>query len=157
MCGGGVTFVANYLPLPHSSSFRRHPYLWRLSLCYSSTQFVQESTDGDVADVRNRLNVVNILKERGFLESLTSDSLRTTCSDPSLPTIRVYRGFNPTSKSLHLGNLLGIIVLSWFLRCGHRVVALVGGATGRVGDPSGKSFERPELDLLALDRNVSGF
>ncbi|GER52307.1 tyrosine--tRNA ligase [Striga asiatica] len=97
----------------------------------------------------SRQNVVEILEERGLLESLTSDALRRQ-SD-----IRVYCGFDPTAESLHLGNLLGIIVLSWFLRCGHRAVALVGGATGRVGDPSGKSLERPELDLASLDRNVS--
>ena len=49
----------------------------------------------------------------------------------------MYCGFDPTAESLHLGNLLGIIVLTWFQRCGHRPVALLGGATGRVGDPSG--------------------
>ncbi|KAK4370011.1 hypothetical protein RND71_009486 [Anisodus tanguticus] len=57
---------------------------------------------------------------------------------------------------LHLGNLLGLIVLSWFLRCGQNAVALIGGATGRVGDPSGKSLERPELDLVTLEKNISG-
>ncbi|XP_073137661.1 LOW QUALITY PROTEIN: tyrosine--tRNA ligase, chloroplastic/mitochondrial-like, partial [Henckelia pumila] len=51
--------------------------------------------------------------------------------------------------------LLGIIVLSWFLRCGHSAVALIGGATDRVGDPSRKSLERPDLDPAAVDRNVS--
>ena len=50
----------------------------------------------------------------------------------------MYCGFDPTAESLHLGNLLGIIVLTWFQRCGHRPVALLGGATGRVGDPSGE-------------------
>ncbi|CAN6809340.1 unnamed protein product, partial [Brassica oleracea] len=57
---------------------------------------------------------------------------------------------------LHLGNLLGIIVLSWFQRCGHQAVGLIGGATGRVGDPSGKSLERPELDSLTLEKNIAG-
>ncbi|KAL6495967.1 hypothetical protein OROGR_030530 [Orobanche gracilis] len=98
---------------------------------------------------RSRRNVVEILEERGLLESVTSDALRRQSE------IRVYCGFDPTAESLHLGNLLGIIVLSWFLRCGHQVVVLVGGATARVGDPSGKSLERPELDPLSLDRNVS--
>lgn len=92
---------------------------------------------------------MEILEERGLLESLTSDALRRQSE------VRVYCGFDPTAESLHLGNLLGIIVLSWFLRCGHHVVALVGGATGRIGDPSGKSLERPELDLTSLERNVS--
>ncbi|KAL6962022.1 tyrosine--tRNA ligase [Sarracenia purpurea var. burkii] len=102
-----------------------------------------------------RPNVVEILEQRGLLESLTSDNLRSACSDPNLPPLRVYCGFDPTAESLHLGNLLGIIVLSWFLRCGHKAVALVGGATGRVGDPSGKSLERPELDPQTLERNTN--
>lgn len=100
----------------------------------------------------SRQNVVEILEERGLLDSLTSDTLRRP---DLLPPLRVYCGFDPTAESLHLGNLLGIIVLSWFLRCGHQAVALVGGATGRIGDPSGKSLERPELDHISLDRNVS--
>ncbi|OIV91983.1 hypothetical protein TanjilG_06611 [Lupinus angustifolius] len=68
----------------------------------------------------------------------------------------VYCGFDPTAESLHLGNLLGIIVLSWFRRCGHKPVALIGGATARVGDPSGKCLERPELDVDTLERNAAG-
>ncbi|KAL1552821.1 tyrosine--tRNA ligase [Salvia divinorum] len=99
----------------------------------------------------SRCNVVQILEERGLLDSLTGDALRR----PDSPPLRVYCGFDPTADSLHLGNLLGLIVLSWFIRCGHRAVALVGGATGRVGDPSGKSLERPQLDLASLDRNVA--
>lgn len=98
----------------------------------------------------SRRNVVEILQERGLLDSITSESLR----HPLFP-LKVYCGFDPTADSLHLGNLLGIIVLSWFLRCGHSAVALIGGATGRVGDPSGKSLERPDLDPAALNRNVS--
>lgn len=99
----------------------------------------------------SRRNVVEILEERGLLDSITADSLRR----PDSPPLRAYCGFDPTADSLHLGNLLGLIVLSWFIRCGHRAVALVGGATGRVGDPSGKSLERPELDAASLDRNVA--
>ena len=52
--------------------------------------------------------------------------------------------------------MLGIVVLAWFQRCGHTPVALVGGATGRVGDPSGKSTERPVLDDATLEANVAG-
>ncbi|KAK3412905.1 hypothetical protein EUGRSUZ_I01565, partial [Eucalyptus grandis] len=103
---------------------------------------------------RPRPNVVDVLEERGLLESVTSENLRSACSSGS--GLRVYCGFDPTAESLHLGNLLGIIVLSWFRRCGHRTVALLGGATARVGDPSGKSLERPELDLETLERNTAG-
>ena len=74
----------------------------------------------------------------------------------SSTSLSVYCGFDPTADSLHLGNLLGIIVLSWFQRCGHTPVALVGGATGRVGDPSGRSTERPVLTEQEIEGNVQG-
>lgn len=90
-----------------------------------------------------------------MLESLTSDNLRSA-SSTSNSTLKVYCGFDPTAESLHLGNLLGIIVLSWFQRCGHKAVALIGGATARIGDPSGKSLERPELDVDTLEKNTLG-
>jgi len=56
---------------------------------------------------------------------------------------QVYCGFDPTADSLHLGHLLGLVVLTWFRRCGHTPVALLGGATGRVGDPSGAAAPLP--------------
>lgn len=90
-----------------------------------------------------------------MLESITSANLRSLASSNE-KTLKVYCGFDPTAESLHLGNLLGIIVLSWFLRCGHQAVALTGGATARVGDPSGKSIERPELDIDTLEKNILG-
>jgi tyrosyl-tRNA synthetase len=68
----------------------------------------------------------------------------------------VYCGFDPTADSLHLGNLLAIMTLAWCQRCGHRPVAIVGGATGRVGDPSGKSAERPVLSDELIDLNLKG-
>ncbi|CAN1337013.1 Tyrosine--tRNA ligase, chloroplastic/mitochondrial [Linum perenne] len=103
-----------------------------------------------------RRNVIDILEERGLMESITTENLRSASSTPNSSPLRVYCGFDPTAESLHLGNLLGIIVLSWFHRCGHNVVALIGGATARIGDPSGKSIERPELDVEALERNTLG-
>ncbi|KAL9677443.1 hypothetical protein QQ045_005673 [Rhodiola kirilowii] len=98
-------------------------------------------------------NVIEILKERSFLESFTSEELKSACVKSNL---KVYCGFDPTAESLHLGNLLGIIVLSWFQRCGHTPVELIGSATARIGDPSGKSLERPELDVETLERNTVG-
>ncbi|XP_027332705.1 tyrosine--tRNA ligase, chloroplastic/mitochondrial [Abrus precatorius] len=100
-----------------------------------------------------RRNIIEVLEERGLVESITSDALRTASSSSPL---KVYCGFDPTAESLHLGNLLGLIVLSWFRRCGHRTIALIGGATARVGDPSGKSLERPELDADSLEKNTLG-
>ena len=66
-----------------------------------------------------------------------------------------YVGFDPTADSLGVGNLVPIMMLMHFQRCGHKPVALVGGATGMVGDPSGKSAERNLLDLETLNYNVS--
>lgn len=64
-----------------------------------------------------------------------------------------YIGFDPTADSLHIGNLVPIMLLAFFQRCGHRPVALVGGATGMIGDPSGKSSERNLLDETTLRHN----
>lgn len=102
-------------------------------------------------------NVIEILEQRGLIESITSENLRSACSlQDDHPPVKVYCGFDPTAESLHLGNLIGIIVLSWFQRCGHKPVAVLGGATGRVGDPSGKSTERPDLDDVTLEKNITG-
>ncbi|MDX1272042.1 tyrosine--tRNA ligase [Bizionia paragorgiae] len=67
-----------------------------------------------------------------------------------------YIGFDPTSDSLHIGSLVPIILLVHLEKAGHKPVALVGGATGMIGDPSGKSDERNLLDEETLERNVAG-
>lgn len=98
-------------------------------------------------------DVVEVLRSRGLLQDVTSPELGAASTQEQL---LAYCGFDPTAESLHLGNLLGIIVLSWFQRCGHQPVALLGGATGRVGDPSGRSTERPVLSEDEIEHNVSG-
>ena len=67
-----------------------------------------------------------------------------------------YIGFDPTADSLHIGSLIPIIILMHFQKAGHKPIALVGGATGMIGDPSGKSAERNLLDEEALSKNVAG-
>ena len=64
-----------------------------------------------------------------------------------------YLGIDPTADSLHIGHLVGVMILKHFQMCGHRPIALVGGATGMIGDPSGKSQERNRLDEETLRRN----
>jgi len=97
-------------------------------------------------------NVIDILEQRGFIDAMTSQDLRSLADKP----LKVYCGFDPTGDSLHLGNLVSIMGLAWFQRCGHTPVALVGGATGLIGDPSGKSQERPVLDEETIQRNLTG-
>lgn len=65
-----------------------------------------------------------------------------------------YAGFDPTADSLHIGNLVPIMLLVHLQRCGHKPIALVGGATGMIGDPSGKSSERNLLDLNVMNHNL---
>jgi tyrosyl-tRNA synthetase len=72
------------------------------------------------------------------------------------PTVPVYAGYDPTSESLHVGNLVPTILLKRFQLAGHRPIVLVGGATGMIGDPSGKSTERNLLDDATLATNVAG-
>lgn len=96
-------------------------------------------------------NIIAILQERGLIEALTNQDLQELAKKP----LKLYCGFDPTGDSLHLGHLVGIVVLSWFKRYGHQPVALVGGATGMIGDPSGKSAERNLLSTDILNHNVA--
>ena len=66
-----------------------------------------------------------------------------------------YIGFDPTSDSLHIGSLVQIMILVHLQKCGHKPIALIGGATGMVGDPSGKSKERNLLDEKTLNHNIN--
>ena len=65
-----------------------------------------------------------------------------------------YVGFDPTADSLHIGNLVPVMLLVHWQRAGHRPLALVGGATGMVGDPSGKTSERQFLDIDVINHNL---
>src|SRR3984957_19168747 len=97
-------------------------------------------------------NVIDVLKERGFIDALTSEDIRQLTEQP----IRIYCGFDPTADSLHLGNMVAIMGLAWFQRLGHTPVAIVGGATGMIGDPSGKSAGRQLLDEKSIESNLEG-
>jgi len=93
------------------------------------------------------------LEWRGIVKLLTDDSLaKTLATEP----ITVYAGFDPTSDSLHIGSLVPVLTLRRFQMAGHRVIAVVGGATGMIGDPSGKSAERSLLTADILARNQVG-
>ncbi len=94
-------------------------------------------------------NFVEELQWRGMIHDVMPET-----ETHLMETMRsAYIGFDPTADSLHIGNLVPIMLLSFYQRCGHRPVALVGGATGMIGDPSGKSAERNLLDEEALRHN----
>jgi tyrosyl-tRNA synthetase len=98
------------------------------------------------------MNILDILKERGLLEDVTSPDLQKFVESP----VTVYAGFDPSSDSLQAGNFVTIMVLAHFQRCGHKVIGLIGGATGMIGDPSGKSAERNLLTEEQVQHNVVG-
>jgi tyrosyl-tRNA synthetase len=101
--------------------------------------------------LRRPLSVLDELHARGLIEECTDeDALRARLAEGPL---RLYCGFDPTAASLHVGHLMGVSVLRLFSRFGHRPIALVGGFTGMVGDPSGKSAERNLLGEEELDAN----
>ena len=99
-------------------------------------------------------NTLDALRARGFVQDVTDEAgLREL-----LATERVsyYVGFDPTAASLHIGHLVGIMAMAHLKQLGHRPIALAGGATGRIGDPSFRDTERELLDDAALDANLVG-
>lgn len=97
------------------------------------------------------MNFLEELRWRGMLHDVMPGTEEQLQKEMTLG----YVGFDPTADSLHIGNLVPIMLLMHFQRAGHKPIALVGGATGMVGDPSGKSNERNMLDLEALHHNLS--
>jgi tyrosyl-tRNA synthetase len=93
------------------------------------------------------------LEARGLVQD-TTDREALAARLASGP-VTVYSGFDPTADSLHVGNLIGVLMLRRFAEAGHHALALAGGATGMIGDPSGKSEERNLLDDETLGRNVA--
>jgi len=98
------------------------------------------------------MNLIEELRWRGILHDImpgTKEQLKKEMTTG-------YIGFDPTAESLHIGSLVPILLLVHLQRAGHKPIALVGGATGMIGDPSGKSEERNLLDEATLQRNVNG-
>ena len=97
-------------------------------------------------------NFIEELKWRGMVQDIMPGTEELLIKEMTTG----YVGFDPTSDSLHVGNLLPIMLLKHMQIAGHRPIALVGGATGMVGDPSGKSAERNLLDEETLNKNIEG-
>lgn len=95
-------------------------------------------------------NLYDLLSSRGFVAQSTDAEIRKRLEQP----VTAYIGFDPTADSLHVGSLVPIMGLMWMQRCGHKPLVLVGGATGLVGDPSGKTAMRQMLTREDIDRNA---
>ena len=97
------------------------------------------------------INFVEELRWRGMIQDIMPGTEKKLMEGPQA----AYVGIDPTADSLHIGHLVSVMILKHFQRCGHKPIALVGGATGMIGDPSMKSAERNLLDEETLRHNVA--
>ncbi|WP_273362671.1 tyrosine--tRNA ligase [Alistipes ihumii] len=98
------------------------------------------------------MNFVEELRWRGMIHEIMPGTEEQLAKEMTT----AYVGIDPTADSLHIGHLVSVMILKHFQRCGHKPIFLVGGATGMIGDPSGKSLERNLLDEQTLRRNQEG-
>ena len=97
-------------------------------------------------------DLLSTLTARGFVQDATPGLAERLAQG----AVTAYVGFDPTADSLHVGSLVPVMGLAWLQRYGHTPIALVGGGTGMIGDPSGKREERPIMSLEQVDRNARG-
>jgi tyrosyl-tRNA synthetase len=97
-------------------------------------------------------NLFDVLSQRGLVSQVTDEQMGKRLGKP----VTLYIGFDPTADSLHVGSLVPIMVLAHAQRCGHKPIAVVGGATALVGDPSGKTESRQMLSREDIDHNAEG-
>ncbi len=101
------------------------------------------------------MSVFDILKERGFIEQVThEEELKEQLEKGA---VSFYIGFDPTADSLHVGHFLTLMAMAHMQRAGHRPICLLGGGTGSVGDPSGKTDMRRMMDRSEIDHNIECF
>ena len=102
----------------------------------------------------SKSNFLHELDERGLIQDTTErSSLEKRLNEGP---ITLYHGIDPSASSLHIGNFVGVLMLRRFQDAGHNPVALIGGSTGMIGDPGGRSEERNLLDEETLEKNLSG-
>ncbi len=101
-------------------------------------------------------NALEVLEERGFVEQLThEDEIRELFAKNE--PITFYIGFDPTADSLHVGHFLTVMAMAHLQRAGHRPICLMGGGTGMIGDPTGKTDMRQMMTVETIDHNVACF
>ena len=96
------------------------------------------------------MNFIQEIKWRGMLHDIIPGTVDILAGG----MVSAYLGIDPTADSLHIGHLCGIMMLRHFQLCGHKPIVLIGGATGMIGDPSGKSEERNLLDVATINHNL---
>lgn len=101
----------------------------------------------------SNINVYDVLKERGFLKQLTHEEEMKEILGKEKVTF--YIGFDPTADSLHVGHFIAMMFMAHMQRAGHRPIALVGGGTAMIGDPSGRTDMRQMLSKEEIDHNIS--
>lgn len=100
-------------------------------------------------------NVYDVLKERGFIkQTIYDEDLQKMLATEK---VAFYVGFDPTADSLHIGHYIPIMAMAWLQRFGHKPIALFGGGTGMIGDPSGRSDMRTMMAEETIDHNVECF
>jgi tyrosyl-tRNA synthetase len=100
--------------------------------------------------------ILQELQWRGLVSDIANRDELERLLAPGAKPVTLYVGFDPTADSLHLGHLIGLLILRRFQQAGHRPIAVAGGATGMIGDPSGKSAERNLLSAEILESNIAG-
>jgi len=106
-------------------------------------------------DVSKHDNVFDVLKERGFIEQTThEEEIRTLLGKEK---IKFYIGFDPTADSLHVGHFMQVIIMMYMQKFGHTPIVLIGGGTGMVGDPSGRSDMRAIMTIDTIMENCKKF
>ena len=106
-----------------------------------------------VATLRAVTHPIDLLRDRGFIQDITDEPALRELLESERVTF--YVGFDPTASSLHIGNLVGMMAMAWLQRAGHRPIAVAGGGTGRIGDPSGRDDERELLDEEKIVSNLA--
>lgn len=105
--------------------------------------------------MEDKRNVIDILSERGYIAQSTDlDAVRKMLEEPG---VRFYIGFDPTADSLHVGHFIQMMILAHMQRAGHFPIALLGGGTGMIGDPSGRSDLRQVMTPETIQHNVNSF
>jgi tyrosyl-tRNA synthetase len=113
---------------------------------------MRQFTDQKMTKLKSEF--LQILTERGYIHQVTD--LEGLDEQMSKGPISAYIGFDCTARSLHVGSLVQIMMLRWLQKCGHKPIALMGGGTSKVGDPSGKDESRQMMTTEIIDENMAG-